>query len=91
MGQVGDQRCDLCLLFDTQMGVQEEEKQGYSDAVDQLISELLSEHQNVLDYATGLQEQRDKLNQEIRAETAGPVLQSVTETFEVVRLVPSKF
>ena len=29
-----------------------------------------------------------KLNQEIRAKTAGPVLQSLTETFEVVRLFP---
>ena len=35
------------------MGVLMEEKQGSSDAIEQLMSELLSEHQNVLDYVTG--------------------------------------
>ena len=54
LGQVGDQWCDLCLFFGHTDGVLMEEKQGSSDAVEQLMSELLSERQNVLDYATGL-------------------------------------
>ena len=65
-----------------------EEKQGKTATFDQLTSELLSAHHNVLDYVKGLQEQRDKFNQEIRAKTAGPVLRSSKETFGVVRLVP---
>ena len=58
------------------------------DAVDKLISELLSEHQNILDYVQDLQEQRGEWKHGIRAKTAGPVLQSLKETFEVVRLMP---
>ena len=55
-----------------------EEKQGYAGALDLLMSELLSEHLNVLDDSS---------------KTAEPVLQSLKETSEVVRLVPmqSKF
>ena len=71
-----------------QMGVPIEEKQVFSAAVDHLIAHLRSEHQKVLDDVTGRQEQRGQLNQEIQTNTAGPVLQSVKETSEVVRLVP---
>ena len=43
---------------------------------------------SVLDYVKGHQEQRDKLSQEVRAKTAGPVLESLEENFHMVRLVP---
>ena len=36
----------------------------------------MSERQNVLDFDKGLHEQREQLNQEIRAQTAVPVRQS---------------
>ena len=47
-----------------QMGVLREEKQGCTAALNQLLSDLLSEHQNVLDRVKGLRDQRDKMNQE---------------------------
>ena len=50
-----------------------EEKQGYAAALDLFMSELLSEHLNVLDDSS---------------KTAEPVLQSLKETSEVVRLIP---
>ena len=80
LGQVGDQGYDPCLFLDTHIGVLMKEKQGYSDAVDGLISVLPFEHENVLGCVKELQEQRNQLNQEIRAKTAGPVLQSLKET-----------
>ena len=60
------------------------ERKGYFDA----FGQLMSERRNVTGYIEGLRDQRDELNQEIRAKTAGPVLQSMQEAFEVVRLVP---
>ena len=66
-----------------QMGLMEE-KNSYATDLDQ----LMSERGNVMDYIKGLRDQRDELNQEIRATAGGPVLQSLTETFEVVRRVP---
>ena len=92
-GQVEDRvaesgRFDPCLLANEQMGVQTVEEQGHAVAFDQVTSELLSEHRNVLDHMTGLQEPRDKENQEIRAKTAARALKSLKETFEVVSLVP---
>ena len=53
-------------------------------AFDELTSELLSGHQNVLDFVKGLQEQREQLNQETRAQRAGPLLQSLKKTFDVI-------
>ena len=53
LGQVGDQRFDPCHLLNKQMGALMEEKHGYATALSLLISELLSEHQNVLDYVKG--------------------------------------
>ena len=87
MGQVGDRVAesggfDPCLLSNIQTGVLMEEKQGYATALKQLMSELLSEHRNVLDYVKGLQEQRVNSNQEIRAKTVWQVLLSLKETFE---------
>ena len=61
-----------------------EEKKSYSAALDQ----LMSERRNVTGYIKGLVDQRNKLNHGIRLKTAGPVLQSLKETFEVVRLFP---
>ena len=73
---------DPCVLFNKQMGVLMKEKQGgYAIALHQLMSKLLSAHQNVLDCVKGLRDQRDKLIQEILAKTAGPVLQSLSQTF----------
>ena len=45
------------------MGALIEEKQGWAAALDQLMSELLSEHQNVLDYVKGLRDQCDESRQ----------------------------
>ena len=59
-----------------QVGVLMEEQKGYASA------------SRFMDYIKGLRDRRDDLNQEIRAKTAGPVLQSLKETFEVVRQVP---
>ena len=39
-----------------------------------------------MDCIKGLRDQRDVLNQEMQAKTAGPALQSLKETFEVVPL-----
>ena len=57
---------------------------GHATALDQ----LRSERGNVMDCIKGLRDQRDELNQEVQAKTAGPAIQSLRETFEVVRLVP---
>ena len=54
------------------------------DAYDQ---PMISEGREVTDYIKGLRDQRDELNQEIRVKTAGPVLHSLEEASEVVRLV----
>ena len=62
---------DPCLLLNEQLVVLMVQKQGYTAALDQLTSELLSEHQNVLDCVKGLRDQRDELNQEIRARQQG--------------------
>ena len=57
--------------------------------LDQLTSELLSGHQNVLHHVKGLHHQCEQLTQGIRAKTAGPVHLSLKKReFEVVRLVP---
>ena len=45
---------DPYLLLNVEMGVLVEENQGYATALNQLMSELLSEHQD-------LRDQRDKL------------------------------
>ena len=45
-------------LFQQTDGVLMEERWGASDAAGQMMSELLSEHQNVLDCVKGLQEHK---------------------------------
>ena len=69
VGQGRRSRVRSVTLFDRTDGVVMEEKEA---AFDQLTSEMLSGHQNVLDNVKGLQEQRDTLNQEMRAKTAVP-------------------
>ena len=75
----GETQRDLPL---EQNGVLMEEKKGYSDVCDQ----LMSERRNVMDYIMGLRDQRDEFSQEFRARIAGPALQSLKGTSEVVRL-----
>ena len=77
---------DSCLFLNEQMGVVMEEKKDFAAA----FHHLTSERRNVTGYIKGLVDQPDELNQEIQAKTAGPVLQSLKETFEVVRLVPQQ-
>ena len=64
------------------MGVLTEEKSACATALNQ----SMSERGNVVGYIKGLRDQSE-LNQEIRAKTA-PVLQSLKEASEVVKLVP---
>ena len=67
-----------------QIGVLLVENKGDATALDQ----HMSERGNVMDYIKGLRDQRDELNQDIQAKTAGPALQSLKESFEMVCLVP---
>ena len=60
-----------------QIGVLMQEKQGYATA----LGQWMSDHGNVTDHIKGLRDQRYEVNQEIRAKAAGPMLQSLKETY----------
>ena len=59
------------------MGVLMKEEKGYAIALDQ----LRCERGNVMDCIKGFRHQRDELNQEIQAKTAGIATQSSKGTF----------
>ena len=80
----GEWRVRSVSPFERTDGCSDGGEEGSTAAFDH----LMSERRNVTGYIKGLVDQRDELKQEIRAKTAGPVLQSLKEIFEVVRLVP---